>query len=98
MSRTRYSCEILTNRQGARRIFEVVSYTKFQENLSRGNRFVPCGQTGWQAGRQAGGQVGRWAGGQAGRRQAAGGRRAGVQANYMTKLCVDTYLNGAEAD
>ena len=58
MSSTRYSCEILTNRQAARSIFEVVLYTKFQENLSRVSRFIPCGQTDGEAGRQAGRQPG----------------------------------------
>jgi hypothetical protein len=50
ISSIRCSCEILTNRQVSRRIFEVVSYIKFQENLSSGNRFVLCGQTDGEAG------------------------------------------------
>jgi len=62
MSGTRYSCEILTNRQFVRWIFEVVSYTKFQENASRGNRFVPCGQTDGEAVRRADKQAGGRAG------------------------------------
>jgi hypothetical protein len=41
-----YSCPILMNRKFSRHIFEAYSHIKFHLNPSKGNRIVPCGQTG----------------------------------------------------
>ena len=41
----RYSCQILTNREFPRKIFENSTNIKFHENLSRASRDIPCAQT-----------------------------------------------------
>jgi hypothetical protein len=43
-----YSCEILMKLEFSINIFEKYSNTKFHENLSTGNRVVPCEQTNGQ--------------------------------------------------
>ena len=52
---TRYSCQILMEREFSGHTFEKYSYIKFYENSSNGSGVVPCGRTD----RRTGGQTDR---------------------------------------